>query len=405
MATDKQSSGRPARLLVVGGEVITMGPRGVVSPGTVVVEDGKIAEVVPAVLEAGPGEDSVDARGMVVTPGFIDVHTHLGVYPEGYPYESKDLNEVTNPVTAELDAMDGMWPGDIGFSEAVGGGVTCVGVMPGSANVIGGLGLVTRTWGRTAEEMVIQSRCYLKAALGINPKVMYGRKGKAPMTRMGIASTFRKAFMAARAYSQDRERKKEKGEHFNPDAGKEALCMVLDKGLPVRAHASRVDDLMTALRLCREQGLDLVIEHGYEAHLVADLLAEAGVGVALGPLMRTRGSSESQKLTFAAARILVEAGVTLAMMTDHPIAPVKYLPIHAALTTRYGLDVEKALATITINSARLLRLDHRLGSIEEGKDADLVVSTKHPFCFDSVVVEVLGEGQRIFHRREYPDVG
>jgi imidazolonepropionase-like amidohydrolase len=292
-----------------------------------------------------------------------------------------------------MQALDAVWPGDVAFARARAAGVTTVCVLPGSANVVGGTGVVLKTAGRDVERMAIAPRACLKVAFGYNVKHSHGLKtGRMPLTRMGIAALFREAFDGALAYGERRA----KDASTPADRGKEALLRALRGEIPVRAHASRSDDILTALRLAREYGLRLVLEHGYEAHLVLDQVKAGAAAVVLGPMFRCCGHSEETHLDFAVTKTLDDAGVTVAHMTDHPIVPVGYLSIQAGLCVRAGLAPDRALLTITRHAAQVLECAERVGSIAPGRDADLVVFDGPPLEVASRVLETWIDGVPVY---------
>ena len=352
---------------------------------------------ISAVREAGRGAPSdarvVDVSGRHLAPGFIDPHVHLGVMPEGFPNDSKDLCEMTSPVTPQMQALDAVWPGDTAFVKARAAGVTTVCVLPGSGNVVSGTGVALKTHGRNVEKMAVLQPACLKVAFGYNVKHSHGLKAnRAPLTRMGIAALFRQAFEDAQLYAARRAKDPETPR----DAGKETLCAAMRGELVVRAHCARSDDILTALRLARTFGLRLVIEHGYDAHLVLDEVKAAGAAVVFGPAFRTCDGSENLRFDFAQTRALDDAGVLVAHMTDHPIVPVEYLSVQAGLSVRAGMAPARALALITGNAARVLGLEARIGDIAPGLDADLVLLDGPPLAIESRVLETRIEGRVVY---------
>ena len=338
--------------------------------GTVVLSDGRIAALGPG-LEVPEVARIIDADGGWVTPGLVDAHTHLGVHEEGEGWEGNDTNEMTDPVMAGVRAIDGVNPHDIGFDDALAGGVTTVNINPGSGNPIGGQAVAMHTHGRYVEEMVLRVPSGLKSALGENPKRIYNDRKQTPSTRLGTAMVIRRAFMDAQNYMG-------KNDPDNRDPKLEALAMVLRREIPWRQHAHRADDIATALRLADEFGYDLVLDHGTEAHLLADVLAERGVPVLIGPLFTTRSKVELRQRSLANPGRLAAAGVEISIITDHPVVPINFLIFQAALAVKEGLGRDDALRAVTINPARVLGLDDRLGSLEPGKDADVVLWSGDP---------------------------
>lgn len=382
-------------IAVSGGRVLTMAGKNY-EVGTVLIVDGKISGVVEGIKEPG-GWEIIDARGMVVMPGLVDAHCHLGLVEEIYRQEGDDANEATDPVTPHLRAVDGINPEDLGFQDALSGGVTTVVVAPGSANVIGGEMVAIKTWGAGLEDMVLKSPVGLKAALGENPKRNYGGQKKSPMTRMASAALLREALIKANDYMRKVAGAADgKGDPPDRDLRMESLARVLKGEIPLRVHAHRADDIMTALRIAREFKINLVVEHCTEGYKIAGELARNGVKAVIGPVIGNRAKVELKGVSLDTAKALADAGVEFAVMTDHPVVPIQYLGISAGLTVRGGLDEEKALRVITVDAAKILGLDHRVGSIEPGKDADLVIMNGHPFDVRSRVVRVLISGKTVF---------
>ncbi|MCA9538445.1 MAG: amidohydrolase [Myxococcales bacterium] len=379
--------------LLRGATLHTADDPAVIAKGDLLIE----GEHILALGQGGsiPAGDAevIDLAGRHLCPGFIDAHVHVGVFPEGFPHEAKDLNEMTRPVTPEMRAIDAVWPGDVAFFKARAAGVTTVCVLPGSANVIGGTGVVLRTVGIDVEEMARRDPACLKVAFGYNVKHSHGLKsGRSPLTRMGIAALFREAFDAALLYEQ----KRAVDEHAPRHAGHEALLLALRREIPVRAHCSRSDDILTALRLAREYGLRLVLEHGYEATFVLEKLRANDVAVVFGPAFRNCGNTEELHFDFAATKQLDDAGLCVAHMTDHPIVPVGYLPLQAGLAVRAGMSPARALRTITANPARILGVEDRLGRLAPGFEADLVVLDGPPLEIQSRVLSTWIGGRAVY---------
>lgn len=338
--------------------------------GTVVMDNGKITALGPDAA-APDGSAVIDAQGQWVLPGFIDAHVHLGTHEEGEAAGGDDTNELTGPVMAGVRALDAVNPYDPGFDDALAGGVTTVNVNPGSGNPIGGLTVAIHTHGRYLEEMLLRSPSGLKSALGENPKRNYSEKKQTPATRLGTAMVIRKAFMDAQNYVG-------KGDEYGRDPHMEALAMVLRREIPWRQHAHRADDIATALRLADEFGYQLVLDHGTEAHLLADVLAERGIPVLIGPLFTTRSKVELRGRSMANPGRLAAAGIEISIITDHPVIPINFLVHQATLAVKEGLDRETALRSITVNPAKVLGLSHRIGSLAVGKDADVVLWSGDP---------------------------
>ena len=370
----------------------------VIPSGTVLVVDGKIQAVGPEVA-IPEGCRVIDADGATVVPGFIDAHCHVGLWEEGIKFEGDDGNEMTDPITPHMRALDGINPQDMGFEDARSAGVTTLFVLPGSANVIGGQPVCLKTAGVAIDDMAIRQPAGLKVAFGENPKRVYHSKNKMPTTRMGIAAMMRQSFVDAQTYARKQERAREKGEPGpDRDLRMEAIATSLSRRVPMRAHAHRTDDILTAVRIAEEFNLDLVVEHCTEGHKIAPLLAEKGVRAVVGPSMSCRSKVELRERNYETAAILQKAGVMVAIMTDHPVVPIHHLTLCAALAAKAGMGREAALAAITLNAARICGVDHRVGSIEPGKDADLVLLDGHPFDIDTNVLTTWIDGQVVYQR-------
>lgn len=326
--------------------------------GDILIEDGHITKI-ETHLEEEQAEKIIDAEGQFVFPGFIDAHTHLGMYNEGVGWEGKDTNEVTQPVAPFIRAIDSVNPQDIAFKEAIQHGITTVQVLPGSFNPIGGLTSVIKTHGKNVDSMILRANNSLKIALGENPK------GKHKLTRMGIIALIRKAFVDAMT-------EKETFENVH-------LKRVLAKEIPIRVHAHQANDILSVIRLAEEFNLDLRIEHCTEGHFIVDELIKNKPFVTLGPTMSARSKYETRNKTFETYKVLSDAGLDISITTDHPYMEVRYLPLAAALAVKEGLSEEEALKAITIHPARNLGVDSYVGSLEVGKHADIVIWDKHPF--------------------------
>jgi imidazolonepropionase-like amidohydrolase len=385
---------------IVGGRVVPiMGAE--IPGGTVLIEDGRIAAVGAGDAVSVPdGAQVVDAAGSWVLPGFIEAHGHVGVSEEAEGWAGEDTNEMTEPVTADVRAIDAINPADLGFRDAISGGVLAVNVNPGSGNPIGGQTVALKCWGRTVDEMALRQPSGMKSALGENPKRVYGDQKKTPSTRLGTAAVIRGALVAAANYLEriDAEQHKPQAERkpVDRDLKLEALGLVLRRQIPWRQHCHRADDIATAIRIADEFGYDLVIDHGTEAYLLADIIAARGIPVIIGPLLTSRSKVELRNRSLANPGRLAKAGVTIAITTDHPVVPVNFLAHQAALAVKDGLDRETALRALTINPARIAGVDDRLGSIEPGKDADLVIWSGDPLDVLSRAVRVFIDGAEIY---------
>jgi imidazolonepropionase-like amidohydrolase len=384
---------------IVGGRVIPVVSEPI-DGGTILLDAGKIVTIGGPDLPVPAGAEVVNATGKWVLPGFIDAHAHVGLHEEAEGWAGRDVNEMTKPVTAYVRALDAINPADQGFRDAIGGGVLAVNINPGSGNPIGGQTAAVKCWGRVVDQMVLREPAGLKSALGENPKRIYGEKNETPSTRLGTAAVIREAFVQARNYLA----KLEAAENASPperkpvdrDLGLEALSRVLRREIPWRQHCHRADDIATAMRLAREFGYRLVIDHGTEAHLLADLIAEQSIPVVIGPLFTSRSKVELRNRSLANPGKLAAAGVTIAITTDHPVVPIHFLIHQVSLAVKEGLGRETALRAVTINPARILGIDDRLGSLEAGKDADLVIWSGDPLDVTSRAERAYQDGREIY---------
>lgn len=381
-------------LLLKNGNVMTMaGPAFV---GDVAIENGKIVAVGQSLSYSDA--EVRDVTGMTVMPGIVDPHCHIGMWEDAMGFEGADGNECTNPITPELRAIDAINPYDRCFEEAVAGGVTTCVTGPGSANVIGGQFVAIKTYGDSVENMVLRFPVAVKAAFGENPKRVYNGKNQTPSTRMATAALMRKALIEAQEYNEKLEKGKADPEKMpERNLGKEILARVIRRELPLKIHAHRADDILTAIRICREFKLRYTLDHCTEGYLITDKLKEAlsedCEGITVGPLLTDRSKIELKNLSFKAPKVLEQAGIEYAMMTDHPVTPEQYLPICTAIAVREGASEEGALKAITINAAKITGIADRVGSIEVGKDADIAVFSGHPFDFRSRCVLTLVNGK------------
>jgi imidazolonepropionase-like amidohydrolase len=401
-------------LAIINGKVITI-TQGTFDPGTVLIDDGKIVAVGQDIPIAA-GAEVVDAAGKVVMPGLIDAHCHVGVFPDGIGWEYSDGNEMTDPITPHLRAVDALHPEDMAWPELVAAGVTCVFTGPGSGNIICGQSLCVKTVPRpSVEQMVVLDPAGMKMALGENPRRVYGDQKKLPSTRMGNAAALRAALVDARnyldrwqryeedmaSYKRKKEAGDEKAEPPKPperDLKLEALGRVLRRELKARIHAHRADDMLTAIRVAEEFGLDIAIEHATEGYKIADILVEKKIPVVVGPILFSRSKYELRGMTPRNPGVLSRAGVKVAIQTDESSA-TRYLAINAALAVREGMPEEDALRAITINAAEIIGVADRVGSLEPGKDADVVIFSGHPFDYRTVAELVIVDGE-VAYRRE-----
>ncbi|WP_100373619.1 amidohydrolase [Bacillus sp. FJAT-45037] len=374
----------------IGATVIT-GTGETIKAGQVFISEGKVVDVGQD-LHIPSSAEVIDLQGMYITPGLIDVHTHLGVYEEGIAQAGHDFNETTAAATPHVRAIDAINPFDQGFEDARMAGVTTVQIMPGSANVIGGEMSIIKTKGTVVDEMIVKSPSGMKAAFGENPKRVHGDKGREPLTRMGIAAVFRSQLMKAQDYMKEQE----EGSLKRRDLGMEQLTKVLRREIPFRIHAHRADDIVTILRLLKEFNVEATIEHCTEGHLIADYLAKHNLRVSVGPTMTSRTKIELRDKGWHTLQELDKHNIPFSITTDHPVVTIDHLLTSAATAVKHGLSEELAFQSITLTAAKHLGIEEQVGSIEPGKDADFVIWSKHPFDVHAHVVQTYINGKIVY---------
>lgn len=388
-------------MLIIHAEIHTMAGREIHN-GTIRVHRGVIQTVGRTALKPKPGEQVLDVAGAGVYPGFVDAHTHLGMWEDGLTFEGDDGNEETDPVAPQLRAVDAVNPMDRCFSEALQAGVTTVVTGPGSANPIGGQLAAVKTYGTRMDDMIVKAPVAIKMALGENPKSVYHGKNETPSTRMATAALIREELYKAKRYLEDTERAKTDKDFDAPEFDMKCASLVpaLKGEVEVHFHAHRADDIFTAIRIAKEFRLNYVIVHGTEGHLIAKALKKEGARVLSGPFLCDRCKPELKNLTPRTPGILAKNGVLTAIITDHPVVPLQYLPVCAALAVREGMDPAEALKAITVNPAKICGIDDRVGTIESGKDADLVVFDSDPLSLTAKPRYVIAGGELVESRDE-----
>ena len=368
----------------------------------ILIDKGKILKIAKNINEEDYKDATViKAVGRYVTPGLIDAHCHVGILEEVYK-EGNDVNELTNPITPELRAIDGINPNDRYFRSALESGITTVNVGPGSGNLIGGTFTTLKLRGKTLEEMIMVKESAMKMALGENPKRVYGSSSKTPMTRMASAALIRENLTKSENYHRKYLAYLEKlnnGEDvtFDVDLKMHSLMRVFD-GLPVKIHAHRADDIETAVRILEEFKLKYTIEHCTEGYLIPDFLQKHKVSCVLGPIMSNRSKPEVQNKTYDSGRILAEYKIPFAVMTDHPVIELDNTLLQLGRFIRAGLNELDALKAVTINAAKLTNIDHKVGSIEVGKEADIVIWSHNPFHYLAQPKVVLIDGKIMYKK-------
>lgn len=372
----------------------------IIENGYLIINNGKIVEVGNNCPSKEGFDEIYDCAGGYVLPGFIDAHCHIGIIEDTIGTEGDDVNEISDPITPHLRAIDAINPMDTAFAEAVQAGITCVMTGPGSANVIGGQFAVIKTYGKRIDDMIVKEPAAMKIAFGENPKNSFNDKRQAPMTRMATAALLREYLFKARDYNACWEEYKRNPKNCDKpefDFKLEALRDVMNKKIPVKAHAHRADDILTVIRICREFDLEFTLDHCTEGHLISDIIKDEGIPAIVGPTLVDRPKIELKNLTFKTPGILNRSGVKTAIMTDHPCTPIQYLPICAALSAKHGMDEYEALKAVTINPAEILGISDRVGTLEPGKDADISVFSMHPFDYRANTVLVMIDGKVVFN--------
>ena len=358
----------------------------------ILVKDGKIAAIGEHLEVAGA--EVMDASGRDVYPGFVDAHSHLGLDGYGIGFEGQDYNEGSDPCTPQLRGIDSFNPMDPTVNMAAMGGVTCVGTGPGSANVLGGTFFAVKTTGRCVDDMVVKDPVAMKCAFGENPKRFY--KGRGNEVRMATAAHLREMLLKASDY---KERKEAAGDDplKRPafDMKLEALIPVLNREIPLKAHAHQANDILTAIRIAKEFHVKLTLEHTTEGNLIVDELVKAGYACAVGPSLGHATKFELQNKTWTTPGVLAKAGCQVSIITDAPVTPQKYLSLCAAMAVRAGMEPYEALKAITISPAKHLGIEDRVGSLEVGKDADILIFSGDPLDGISLPDQVLIDGKLI----------
>ena len=361
-------------LLIKNGHIKTMAGPEWENGAVLIGDDGKIIAAGEGIC-APEGCEVIDAQGRLVTPGLVEAHCHIGLHNEAMGWEGMDYNEGVDPVTPQMRAIDSIWPLDEAFEHARKGGVTTCCTGPGSANVLGGTFVAIKTWGKRVDDMIVKDPIAMKCAFGENPKRFYGHQGKkAPMTRMGTAALLRETLFKARAYMEE----KDAGKEPKFDMKLEALLPVMRGQIPLKAHAHRSDDIFTSIRIAKEFGLGLTLDHCTDGGCIAEELAQEGYPAFVGPSLGSKTKIELQSNSFEAPGVLHKAGVKVSIITDAPVIPQHYLPMCAGQAVRAGLPMEEGWKAITINPAESIGIADRVGSLEVGKDGDVVIWTDDP---------------------------
>lgn len=380
-------------MLIINGKIFTMEEE-IIDCGFIRT-NGKFIETVGdmnSLKITGTNEKIIDVNGAWVLPGLIESHAHIGITEEKWGVIGDDSNEATNPATASLQAIDGINPMDPAFHDSIEAGITSVMAGPGSANVIGGQFVFMKTQGRCIDHMIVKHPAAMKVAFGENPKTTYGDQGIYPSTRMGIAAILRKTLHEAVQYKKD----KEQGNATAEDFELEPWIPVLNKEIPLKAHAHRADDILTAIRIAKEFDVEITIDHGTESHLIADEIKASGFPVISGTDLTSRSKLEVQYMDFKTSGVLHRAGVLCSITTDHPVALIQYLPLCAGLAVKHGLPMMEGLKAITINAAKICGVDDRVGSLKAGKDADIAVFSGNPMEIFTKTLYTIIDGEIVY---------
>ncbi|MHA1243514.1 MAG: amidohydrolase [Candidatus Heimdallarchaeota archaeon] len=395
-----------------------------IEKGYILIEKGKIKKIGEG--HAVPKDaEIIDAKDLTAFPGLIDAHCHATVWEEEVGLNLQDGNEITDPITPHIRVLDAINPMEKGLRRAISGGMTTLCITPGSANVVGGQMTTIKTHGKVVDDMVIQENAGMKCAFGENPKRLYGDMLKrTPSTRMGNLGLFRQLMMETQNYmykwdeykqkkKQYKEDKKEFEDKKDKDGKKpveptkpeknikyEAMVPIFKKEIPLRAHAHQENDIISAIRLAKEFDVDVCIEHCTHGHNIVDFLVEANVPAIVGPTFGFRTKIELRDMTWKTIGILYKAGILVSLTADHPVVPLQFQTIYAALAHREGLPLQGAYEVITINGAKILGLEDKIGSLEEGKDADIVLFTGEPLDIQSKAAKVFIDGELIYDMNE-----
>ena len=360
-------------LLIKNGYIKTMAGKDIKNGCILADDNGKIAKVGKR-IDAPEGCEIIDADGRLVTPGCVEGHCHIGLWNEIYGAANDDHNEKTTPVTPQMRGIDGLNPVDEAFELALRGGVTTACTGPGSTNVVGGTFVALKLYGKNVDKMVLKDPVAMKCAFGENPKRVYGEKKVSPITRMGIAALLRELLQKAKKYSDDDAA----GKEHTFDLKLESMIPVMRKEIPLKAHVHQSDDILTAIRIAKEFDVDMTLDHCTDGALITEEIIESGFPAMIGPLVSGSHKVECQNRSFENPRKMYEAGIPFCIITDSPVVPIEYLPLCAGLAVRDGLDYDEAWRAVTINPARIIGVADRVGSLEKGKDADIVIWNADP---------------------------
>jgi len=383
-------------MYIIGGRILTMAGREI-PEGIIHVENGKITEIGSNTeIEIKSGEQVLTVKDALIMPGIIEAHCHMGITEEKKGMEGDDCNETVNPLTPCLRAIDAINTMDAAFDDAVRAGITAAMIGPGSSNVVGGQFALLKTKGRRVDDLIVKAPAAMKVAFGENPKVNYSGQGKSPCTRMAVAAMLRQELTEAREYWKKKKAAVKNKESFSVDFTKECWIPVFEKEIPLKAHVHRADDIFTAIRIAKEFDLNVTLDHCSEGHLIAEELAKEGFPAIVGPDLTCRNKIEVQNMSFKTPGVLNQAGVLVALTTDHPVSQIQNLPICAGLAVKAGLPLEEGYKAITLYPAMICGVADRMGSLEVGKDADIAIFDGNPMEVFTRTLYTIIDGQIVY---------
>jgi len=390
-------------LLIKNGAIHTMAGK-TYDHGSVLIDQGKIIQIGNKItVNEKDATEVIDASDCWVMPGIIEAHCHIGITEEKKGFEGDDCNEMMDPITPYIRAIDAINPMDSAFHNAISSGITSMMTGPGSSNVVGGQFAFIKADGRNIDKMTVLAPAAMKVAFGENPKSNYNEMKVAPTTRMTMAAMLREELFKAKQYKEEKEKSQKNGDPFELKFQRECWLPVINKEIPLKAHAHRTDDILTAIRIAKEFDLRLTIDHCTEGHLIADEIQASGFPAIIGPTFASRSKIEVQNMDFKTAGILHKAGVKVAITTDHPVTRIQYLPICAGFAAKEGLGVEEGLKAITINAADICNVSDRVGSLEAGKDADIAIFTGNPMEVFTKSLYTIINGEIVYRHDQKPD--
>lgn len=372
---------------------------GKIENASIILKNGKILSLGKD-IDLSDCKEIIEGNNRIITPGIIDAHTHLGLSESGVGKEGIDTNEGTNPLTPFLSVRDGINMKDLAFESFRASGITTVGILPGSGNIIGGTGLALKCKGIIVDDSVLKDPIGMKAALGENPKNNYGNKKKSPSTRMGNASVLREALLKAKEYLEALNSSKEDKKEFDNDKQSRALLPVIKGEIPLIIHCHRHDDIVTAIRISKEFNIRYVLDHVTDGNLVNRLIKQENIHCGVGPTLNYGSKVENKNRDFKTPIVFDREGIPFCFITDHPVIDGRNLVLTASIATQWGMTDEDALRAITLSAAEHIGIEERVGSLEVGKDADLVIWSDNPLEFTSFVDITIIDGEIVYEREE-----